>query len=119
MEDQNPSTLIKAIEKAAEGLRSTAAGLEEAAKQMGEMQNAVSPNAVKQLDRIQQKMSLLVQDGLPEKLEAVDKLLKIVPADLSDQLARFNLSFNDIRAKLIKTLKHLYVAPLILFQAEY
>jgi len=50
MEEQNPSTLTKAMDKAAQGLRSTVADLEAAAKAVDEIQNSVSPNAAKQLD---------------------------------------------------------------------
>ena len=77
MEQQNLFTLINAIEKAAEGLRSTAVDLEKAAKQMGEMQNAVSPNAVKQLDRIEELLNRIPAD-LPEKLEMIDKFIKLI-----------------------------------------
>ena len=94
------------------------ADLEAAAKAVDEIQNSVSPNAAKQLDRIKEKIRL-IPDSFPERLEKIDQLLKVVPADLNEQLTRLNLGLGDLRDKTMKNLKLVYVASLTLFQAAY
>ncbi|PUU84355.1 hypothetical protein B9Z19DRAFT_4120 [Tuber borchii] len=102
MEQPYPTTLTEAMEKAAQGLRVTAEGIESAAKEIKAIENPVPPNALKQLDRIEQLLKEKIPSDLPEKLQMIDKLIKLIPVDLDKQLERLQTGFRGLNRETDK-----------------
>ena len=119
MEQQNPSTLIETMDKAVKGLRATAAGLEEAAKIIHDIQDPVSLNIQEQFDRIKARIHLIQQADLPKRLEKINELLKLDPAELNERLTKLNYALKNLYGDAVRKLQHVYVASLTLFQGVY
>lgn len=104
------------MDKAAEGLRATAAGLEEAAKQIQGIQDPTSPDIKSQLDSIEETLKLIPVD-LAQRLQTIDKLFELIPNDLDKQLARLEASFSKLPQETANQVARLYVDSLIPFQS--